>query len=344
VETWGSDVVAAARRDLNLPFRTPWNASVYATNAGMVIQLGYGYFPSRGFYLANGVSLFGKGDGLPGQANTICTFWPTNWTIWPSGTFSSPNLAPGSNSVIAYITVTNAAIIGSNNIKDPVNTNTLGQDCDNCYFHDLTIYAPLQTQTYGFYQAPYLNAAMRFKSVNNSLCERVKLYSGGIGFEIVGSIVNTNAQLTLRNCFVICSPQFSALGTNDAWAALGRPGGMQPIAISQQASHFGILINIDGGTYMSLGGVTNRVAPFQGATTNLNACIYVPSNTVAPYRISLANMPRLVFGATNTGARALSIMDSNSPGNQILITGAYLCSTNPQCDPSLLTSNAVVFR
>jgi hypothetical protein len=327
-----------ANRTNGVPFKTLWAAN-QAALAGDVIKVENGFHTTVGIHMKRGTKIVGEGRNTilnmqyDDDVNHLTFFQSALISIWD-------------NCTIENLCITNGCI-GFTQHEGPV----LG--ATNAVARDLWIYPAYLPNPYPeILQPSYFGVGVKFSRLGNeNRCERVKVYSSGLGFSFQSSINEGLAasKFDLIDCEAICSPEFT--GMTNYWLRSGamgfgntNVGGMIPISFScgDSSATFNrspITVNIIGGRYVTVNGATNA-ASYVGGENNIsrNAAIWIARGHTNQIRINFQNMPEFVHGNTNTTS---AFILNEATNNNVTISGLAQVKAVPNGDRNAAGTNTL---
>jgi hypothetical protein len=316
VAPWGDN--ALANRTNGFPFADMWHANDVMI-AGDLMLVYPGVNRTYGFYMKKGTHIRGFGSA------TIVD--PMNDDNITSATyFQSELIVPTDNCSITDLVISNGCIAIAQGVHIDGSTYAT-----NILVRNVEIY-PATSPTWNGDQQTYWNVGVRVTRFGDGIVfDRVKIRSGVLGFSFESpDAEHDNGTITLRDCDVICAPEYAAGGspktwtTNDTVSAGEYVGGMLPISFNQKSgSAYRMNLNIEGGSYVSLNGATN-VAAYVHAETNdsRNAVIWVAKGYTTNININISGSPQFIHGSTNA-PRTFAILNE-ATNNNVSIRGGFV--------------------
>lgn len=314
----GSDLLA--NRTNGIPFATLWAANNVATNGGDFIYVEEGVHRTFGVHMKRGLTIRGAGR------NTIIEPMYDD-DLNHATFFQSQLISIWDNCTLENLIITNGGI-GFTQHEGTI----LG--ATNAVARDVEVYPAYLPDLYPeILQTSYFGTGVKFSRLgNNNRCERVRVYTSGVGFDFQSGVNATLAQSTfdLIDCQVIASPEYT--GLTNYWLRTGMMGfgntnigGMIPIAFNlgnpgAEFNYSKLTVNIIGGRYTSINGGTNQ-AEYVGGETNIsrNAGIWFARGHTNQIRVNFINNPEFVIGTTNAPYHNLFLNETTN--NNVTLSG-----------------------
>lgn len=287
---------------------------------GDLVFLKNGYYVTDPFHMTNrGVHILGEGD------KTVVVEIVNHDDV--ERHFQSRVMVPWDNCSIGNLTITNGAIAFAQFSGFSGGTNI--------WVHDLNIYPPTQIKfpdntqldPSDGDQQTYYNVGVQVSRIgDDNRIERVRVYSSLAGFSFKTTYGNGRV-INLVDCEAYCTPERAgpSIWTNNAFlGSATNVGGMIPLGFAADSPVFAAYtttINIQGGSFLSYNGGTNKASYVGGETqVSRNASLWISRAYTNTLTINISGVPRFSNGNTNTLSYAILNETTN---NNVVLAGWY---------------------